>query len=57
VAGHKIDRNAKLAIIGSIIKDSEPEEYAAARRQREGVTGCKPLQMEVLRKVAGESDA
>ena len=53
----KIDRNAKSAIIGTIDKDSEPEEYAASRRQREGVTGWKPLPMEVPPKVAGESDA
>ena len=54
-AFREIDRNAKPVIIGSIDKDSEPEEYAANRRQREGVTGCKPLPMEVPPKVAGES--
>jgi hypothetical protein len=53
---HKIDRNAKPAIIITIEKDSEPEEYAASRRQREGVIGWKPLLTEVPSKVAGESD-
>jgi hypothetical protein len=53
----KIDRDAESVIIGSISKDVEPEEYAASRRQREGVTGWKPLLTQAPLKVAGELDA